>query len=394
MNVGPTRHISFSILFLVFHLMLSEKIQAQTFAVPEWEQPVQLPAWEGKDHPGLAGPLTGFHAGVLVVAGGANFPDGYPWQGGTKRYHQNIYTWEPGGDNSNSCFTRQQILLPEPMAYAACVSTSQGIVCAGGENAKGFSNQVYLLRWQQKSRKLQVSILPSLPLAISNAMLAELDGHLYLAGGETASGTSDNLYSFSWQDTAAGWKKIGQLPEPVSNGIWLAEKTANPGQLWLIGGRAKQPDGITAFSDRVYAYDISAAKWQRKASLPYPFAAGTGIVHDNNMILIFGGDKGLIYNQTEELILKEKMADSQEEKQRVKQTKDKLQQTHPGFSRELLGYDITANQWKKLGELPFATPVTTSAIVDQNRIYIPSGEIRAGVRSPMLRIGKMPSTHE
>jgi N-acetylneuraminic acid mutarotase len=117
-------------------------------------------------------------------------------------------------------------------------------------------------------------------------------------------------------------------------------------------------------------------------------------VHDNNKILIFGGDKGLIYNQTEELILKEKVADSQEERQRVKQTKDKLQQTHPGFSRELLGYDRTANQWKKLGELPFATPVTTSAIVDQNRIYIPSGEIRAGVRSPMLRIGKMPSTHE
>lgn len=394
MNVKPTRHITFSILFLVFHLMLSEKIQAQTFAMPEWERNIALPDWEGREHPGLAGPLTGFHAGVLVVAGGANFPEGYPWQGGAKRYHQSIYTWEPGNGKGNDCFTRQQLQLPEPLAYAACVSTSQGVVCAGGENGKGLSDRVYLLRWQQKARKLQISMLPSLPEPMSNAMLTELDGQLYLAGGESATGTLQNLYTLSWQDTARGWQRKGLLPSPVSNGIWLAEKSADARHIWLIGGRARQSDGITAFSNQVYSCDVMAGKWERRASLPYPLAAGTGVVYDNNRILVFGGDKGFIYNETEELIRKEKNAASPEEKLRIKQVKDKLQEAHPGFSREALGYDMATNQWRKLGELPFATPVTTTALTHQNRIYLPSGEIRAGVRSPLIRIGKLPEIHE
>lgn len=394
MNVKPVRHITLSILFLVFHLMLSEKIQAQTLAMPEWEQAVPLPEWEGRENPGLAGMLSGFHAGILIMAGGANFPYAYPWQGGSKRYHQSIYLWQPGQEQKPGCFIQQSILLPEPMAYAGCVSTSQGVVCAGGENAKGLSKRVYLLRLHQKNKKIQVTELPELPIALSNAMLAEVDGKLYLAGGESATGTSHNLYIFSWQDSAKGWQQGESLPAPVANGIWLADKHAQADRIWLLGGRARQAHGITAFSDQVFCYDVKTRKWLRKASLPYPLAAGTGVLYDNNHILLLGGDKGHLYNQTEELIRQEKDASGEEAKALVKLEKNKLQEGHPGFSREILRYDIARDQWTQSGVLPFATPVTTQAHIQQNRIYLPSGEIRAGVRSPFIRIAKIPVTNE
>jgi N-acetylneuraminic acid mutarotase len=60
----------------------------------------------------------------------------------------------------------------------------------------------------------------------------------------------------------------------------------------------------------------------------------------------------------------------------------------------MLRYDIRQNQWMQAGILPFATPVTTLAHIHQDRIYLPSGEIRAGVRSPFIRIAKMPAAHE
>ena len=41
--------------------------------------------------PGLAGPYTGIDNDVLIVAGGANFPDKTPWEGGSKIYYNDIF---------------------------------------------------------------------------------------------------------------------------------------------------------------------------------------------------------------------------------------------------------------------------------------------------------------
>ena len=46
---------------------------------------------------GVAGPFAGTHKNTLIIAGGANFPNGEPWRptddGGTstKTYHDTIY---------------------------------------------------------------------------------------------------------------------------------------------------------------------------------------------------------------------------------------------------------------------------------------------------------------
>src|SRR5690606_41512890 len=45
---------------------------------------------------GYAGMLGGGHNGVLLAAGGANFPEGLPWEGGKKVWSDAIFIFENG----------------------------------------------------------------------------------------------------------------------------------------------------------------------------------------------------------------------------------------------------------------------------------------------------------
>ena len=61
--------------------------------------PVLPDAPDGGKHIGVAGPFTGVHNDALIVAGGANFPDGPPWRGeSAKIYHDRIYILVKDGE--------------------------------------------------------------------------------------------------------------------------------------------------------------------------------------------------------------------------------------------------------------------------------------------------------
>jgi N-acetylneuraminic acid mutarotase len=58
--------------------------------------------WDGlpplPDALGVAGPFTGVSGDALLVAGGANFLDGAPWEGGRKVWHDAVYVLaDPAG---------------------------------------------------------------------------------------------------------------------------------------------------------------------------------------------------------------------------------------------------------------------------------------------------------
>ena len=55
----------------------------------DFEKLPDLPASEiGAQQFGLAGGFAGIHNGVMIFAGGANFPEAAPWEGGTKIWWQ------------------------------------------------------------------------------------------------------------------------------------------------------------------------------------------------------------------------------------------------------------------------------------------------------------------
>ena len=57
----------------------------------EWKTIAELPPFNNQSKSiGVAGPIVGVINNKLIVAGGANFPEKMPWQGGKKAYYNNI----------------------------------------------------------------------------------------------------------------------------------------------------------------------------------------------------------------------------------------------------------------------------------------------------------------
>ncbi len=55
----------------------------------------------------------------------------------------------------------------------------------------------------------------------------------------------------------------------------------------------------------------------------------------------------------------------------------------------MLAYDIMKDKWVQQGKIPFDVPVTTTAFLLKDRVFIVSGEIKAGVRTPQIVSGKL-----
>ena len=81
-----------------------------------WKQLPSLP-----DPPGVAGSFAGVSGISLIVAGGANFPDKMPWEGGKKVWHDRVWVLDkPDGT------WREGSKLPRPLGYGVSVSAPDG----------------------------------------------------------------------------------------------------------------------------------------------------------------------------------------------------------------------------------------------------------------------------
>lgn len=385
MRTGLSHTIALLLLMLLENQTMAQK---QPLAAINWQVAAELPALNGQPKAlGLAGPFVGLHQNVVVVAGGANFPDRMPWLGGTKKYYGDIYVFEKD-DKGKSIKAYPEIFqLPYPLAYGASCSTPLGILCAGGENADGISNKVLLLQWDIATEKIAVKQLPDLPMALANASATAHGHRVYLAGGELCNGVSNQVYSLDLKDTAPGWKQMPALPEPVSHAVMVVQSRGDQESLYLMGGRKKNHHGISDLYASVYRYDLKSNQWQQQRSLPHALSAGTGMAIGTNKILLFGGDKGETFHKTEKLITAIQAEKDEAKKQQLIRQKETLQGAHPGFSKEVLQYDTLANEWERIGTIPFEVPVTTTAVTWGNQVLIPSGEIKAGIRTPQLLLG-------
>lgn len=354
----------------------------------QWSLSGTLPALSGQTAAlGFAGPVSGVHHEVLLVAGGANFPDGMPWAGGKKKYYAEGFVMKRTQKDSLSLY--KTFSLPYALAYPACISTPTGIVCAGGENEKGVSSKTMLLQWDDHNDSVIIKKLPDLPLPLSNAGITVHDNTVYVAGGENTDSTSSGFYSLDITDAAAQWNTLANLPQAVSHAVVVAQYNAGGPSVYVLGGRKKNSNGISDIYASAYAFDLKKKEWKEIKSLPYSLCAGTGIAVRKNEILLFGGDKGEIFHKTELSIAAINAATDTAKKQDLIRQKNQLQSAHPGFSKEVLVYNTSTNNWTSTAPLPFEAPVTTTAILWDNDVVIPNGEIRAGVRTPEIWMGRI-----
>ncbi len=354
----------------------------------EWKTIAELPPFrEQSKSIGVAGPVVGIINNKLIVAGGANFPDKMPWQGGKKIYYNNISIFNK--EKEQVFQEKIQNSLTSNIAYAANCITPLGVVYAGGENELGLSDKVYLLQWDEASNSMRQTKLPDLPVETTNGSLVCIDNTIYFLGGETLTNTTNQFYSLNLIKINQGWMTLPVLPKPLSNMVVVAQYLDGQKQIYLMGGRAKQKNGISDFSSDVYSFDIHLKIWDKKKSLPYPLSAGTGAVFSEKYILLFGGDRGERFNKVEQTISNINLEKDELRKENLISIKNKLLESHPGFSNEILLYNTQKNIWLSNGFIPFNTSVTTNLVPWGDEIIIPSGEIKAGVRTPRIISAKI-----
>lgn len=367
---------------LILYILITTSTPGQQKVAINWKVAAELPAANGVPHLGVAGGLTGVHNGVLIVAGGANFPEAMPWMGGLKKYHDAAYVFKKGSKGNLNIL--QSTKLPQTLAYSANCSTPQGIVCAGGENDKGLTNKVVLLQWN--SGGLETKDLPSLPKKITNAAIAYCDDIVYLAGGENSTEALNQFAFLDLQNLEKGWQVLPSLPQPTSHGVLVVQSNDEGRNIYLFGGRRKDISGISELYKQVYAFNLETKTWKEETPLPYTLSAGTGMASGPCSIVLFGGDKGETFHKTETLIAAIKEENDEAKKEILNAQKAALQSAHPGFSKEVLAYNTITKQWQAVGAIPFHTPVTTTAVCWDGKTYLPSGEIRAGVRTPQILV--------
>lgn len=318
----------------------------------QWEALPSLP-----DEFGFAGPFSGTHREVLLVAGGANFPDNPPWEGGRKVWHDRVFVLEkPGGA------WRLAGRLSRPVGYGVSLSAQEGVVCLGGSDAQRHYAEVFLLRWAEQSR-IEISPLPPLPRPCANACGAILGSTVYLAGGiETPNATNvlRTFWSLDLGSPGQQWLELEPWPGP---GRMLAVAAALGDAFYLASGvevsADEQGKPVRRYWKDAYRYRPGRG-WNRLADLPRAAAAAPSPapVHGRTGFLILGGDDGTLVNF---------QPPSQ----------------HPGFEKTVLRYDASANGWELLGGIP-AAPVTTVTVRWNQSWVVPTGEVRPGVRTPVV----------
>ncbi len=331
---------------------------------------------------GVAGAFSGVHNGAMMVAGGANFPNGMPWECGKKQYTNEIFVFIKNR-NGKLNLQKQPFNLPNNCAYGVSISTPKGIVCIGGENEKGASNKAFLMQWDTKKQQVSIQHLRNSPLSLTNASATCIGNTIYVVGGESDNKTTNSFLSLDINEVKAAWKILPNLPKPISHAVVVAQSK----NIFVMGGRAKTASGISDLYCSNYKYDTKLNIWTPLSIISdgqqniNALTAGTGVAIRNQYIVLFGGDKGETFHQVETLLAAINKEDDEAQKQILIQQKNQLLASHPGFSKDVLLYDTHTDKWTKLGSIPFDSPVTTTAFIWGKRIFIPSGEIRAGVRT-------------
>jgi N-acetylneuraminic acid mutarotase len=316
------------------------------------------------DAEGFAGVYAGTSGGALVLAGGANFPAGRPWEGGKKVWHDRVFVLPPGAEAWREVGT-----LPAPIGYGASVSHGDAVVCIGGSDTDTHHAAVFAIKWD--GQKIQITTLPPLPEPRALHCAAVIGDRVFVTGGTTSSTAveaSRAMLSLDLNDPSAGWRRLPPCP---GTGRILATAGVARGAFHLFGG-ADLVRGSSGQPERIwlrdaYRYDPESG-WSRLPDLPRPAVAAASPAPDlgGGLLAILGGDDGSLLGH-----------DSA---------------SHPGFRRDVLGFDPVVGRWGACGTMPFAL-VTTVAVPWEGGFVIPGGEARPGVRSPSVWRGMVTPQH-
>ncbi len=337
--------------------------------LPKTHEPATTLSWSDlpplPDDFGFGGPFVGTTDGVLIVAGGANFPDGPPWAegdkpAGGKKWHDRIFVLEPEA----TAWKVASTALPAPRAYGATIATDDGLLLFGGSDAGQVYDSVWLLRYDAISG-VTITTVGSLPQPSAFLGAAKIKDSVFVLPGKKSKDDSD-LVDALWIATvkdggALEWNVQPGLPSgPRQKAVVAAQSTGKQPAFYVFSGEIPRRDAAGAlqldYVETSYRYTPGqdGGSWHEVASTPEPIAAGCAIDSGQAHVLCFSGSTG---------------------RHIAKPVQDR-----PEFPARVYAYHTVTNTWVDAGSLPQAV-VTTGVTRWQDKIVLPTGEIRPGVRT-------------
>lgn len=336
--------------------------QAAATETLQWSTLPALP-----DKHGFAAPFSGVSDDALIVGGGANFPDGYPWDGGKKVFHDRIFVLNSPEGNWQESVTR----LPAPIGYGVSITlpTRNSVLCIGGNDATGARADVFEIIHANGQISLRQE-LPPLPVPATMACGALIGNAVYVAGGESGGITHRRFLRLDVSAKAPAWE---ELPWPAeAPGRILAVAGARDGRFYMFSGcdlGSAHRDGRTYLQD-AWAFTPGTKTWKRLADLPRQAAAAPSpalAVGASHFLVMGGSSRPFV-----------------EAQRVVRPALDGAGVQHPGFPNDILAYHVLTNTWTTCGEVPRPAPVTTPTVAWKGRTIVPTGEIHPGIRSPQI----------
>ncbi len=315
---------------------------------------------------GLSGAFIGIHGDVLIVAGGSNF-DKPSWEGGTKVFSDSIFvcTNEPNAGYKWNFAG----LLTFPMAHGAAVITPEGLICIGGQNNTGKSDAVFMLQWDQATKKVIVGKkFPPLPRPASHIAAALLEKNIYVAGGLGDAKAKDVELQNFWKldigltNKENSWEELPVWPGAARHGVSLVKQSNGEFDcLYLFSGKTDSAYLKDAFVFNPHQFDAKT-NWKKLADLPRAAYVAPSVAAGNSQILLISGSDG--------------------------HDVDRIQELKKGyhFVTDILSYNTITDVWYTISKLPEGVAATTS-VLWKDKIIIPGGEIRPGVRTPLVFVG-------
>ena len=367
---------------------------------------------------GVAGPFVGVHNDALIIAGGANFPDGVPWRptagGGVsaKVYHDTIHVVTRDGDGYSIAEAKAK--LPRTLGYGISVPTADGVLCIGGEWREGGvthrSAKVFALG-QADGQVVIDENYPALPKGTTAAAGALVGETVYVAGGDSGDGATKNFWALDLAKRGAadfGWVTLPPWDGPARTHLLASvQHDGATDCLYIFSGRMKDGDGHWRMLGDAHKFNPKSGEWKKIHDIlpsgdgqPRCVMAGTVAPIGANQLLVFGGANGkrfITLTGLAEQIAAAEAAGNTAAAATLKAEQQKIQDTHIGFSRDVLLYNTVTDRWTRFADFtqgsrsataPGATErlatgshVTTTAVQWGNSIIIPTGESSPGIRT-------------